>query len=308
MNKNSKILISGATGLIGTQLINSLIGRGYYNIFILTRAFKNNLNFTKSIQQIIWDPKSSKIDEKNLNDIDIVFNLVGENIADGLWTKSKKQRLLDSRVNSTQLIISSLAKQKHKPKKFISSSAIGIYGDCANADLNESSSLGEGFLSNLCHQWEKAALDHSISGMDSYCLRTGLVLSKNGGALQKMLTPFKLGLGGPLGSGQQYMSWIHMDDLINQFIFVMKTDSKHQIFNAVSPNPVTNLAFSKSLANTLHRPCLFTIPKFVLKTVLGDLSQILLDSQKVYPKHFEHEEFKFKFTHLADALNNILEN
>lgn len=304
-----KILITGATGLVGTALLEQLFLNQYDDVNVLTRnKAKAESKIPFPVSLYTWEPENNYIEEGALENVDIIIHLAGENIAEGRWSTDKKTKILKSRTLSTKLLLDEIKKLKTPPKKLISSSAIGIYGDRADESLNENSSLGEGFLAQICKDWEENVLNHDIKGMQVHCLRTGIVLSNQGGALKKMLLPFQLGIGGQIANGKQYMSWIHIDDLVGQIIFLIQKDGKHKIYNAVSPRPVTNYIFTKIFGRVISRPTMLPIPKFALKIIFGEMSQILTEGQMVLPKNFMDEGYEFKFRSLRNALNDILNN
>ncbi len=302
-----KILITGATGLVGTRLLEQLFLRGHDDIRILTR------NKTKALEQspfpieaFEWNPAKQTIDTDALKGVEAIIHLAGESVAEGRWTQAKKNKILNSRINSTSLLIETIKKLEKKPTKFISASAIGIYGDQGEKELDSESKLGKGFLADVCKKWEQLTHEHQIKEMKSLSIRVGIVLASNGGALAKMLPPFKAGVAGQLGNGKQYMSWIHIDDLVGQFIFLLENNTKYNIYNGVAPTPVTNYEFTKILGKELNRPTLFPIPAPALKIIFGEMSAILLASQKVIPNHFIEEGYQYKFSNLKNALADIL--
>ncbi len=302
-----KILITGATGLVGTKLLESLVSRGFDDIRVLTRD-------SVSAQKIIpfpvefftWNPDKNFIEVGALLNVDIIIHLAGDNIASGRWTESKKNKILNSRVKGSELLIKTIKEQDIKPAKIISSSAIGIYGDCGDKEVNDENKVGTDFLAQVCLHWEKSILNHNIPQLKAYCIRTGIVLSPDGGALQKMLPAFLAGIAGNLGNGKQYMSWIHIDDLVNQFIFLIENEGLVNIYNGTAPGPVTNNEFTKILGNILNRPTLLPIPAIVLKMIFGEMSDILLTGQNIVPHQFVQEGFQFKFNSLKLALEDIL--
>lgn len=302
-----KILITGATGLVGTKLLEELFLKGYSDVRVLTRNKKRaEENSLFPIEAYEWDPSKSYIDPKALDNVDIVFHLAGESVAKGRWTDKKKKEILESRTKSSRLLMDAIQHSSTTPKKIISASAIGIYGNRGDEDLNSDSKHGEGFLADVCKKWEEHILNHSIEGLKSHVLRVGIVLANNGGALKQMLPPFKAGVAGILGNGKQYMSWIHIKDLVSQFIFIMENDCKQQAYNGVSPSPVSNNVFTKTLGSVLRRPTIIPTPAFGLKIIFGEMSDILLASQKVHPSNLVSEGFSFDFKDLKDALEDIL--
>lgn len=298
-----KILLTGANGFIGSRLIKSLLQKGYKDIRVLTR---NKKNIKLPVEIFEWNPEQLQIEQGALKNIEVIIHLAGESISESRWTKEKKQKLINSRVNGTKLLLKEINKLEWKPKKFISSSAIGFYGNRGDELLNENSKQGKGFLSELCHLWEKLSLNHQIKEMNSCVVRSGIVLESHGGALAKMLPLFTFGLGGPLGNGKQFMSWIHLDDLVNIFIHLLESKSSQGIYNGTSPNPVSNKDFSKTLGKVLKCPSIFPAPAFAIKVILGEMSQIVLDGQRVVPERLQKEDFSFMFENLEDCLNQIL--
>jgi uncharacterized protein (TIGR01777 family) len=304
-----KVLISGATGLVGSKLLEVLILNGVDDLCVLSRNKNEALKkIPFPVEVFEWNPEENYIEDGALTNVDIVIHLAGENVGDGRWTSDRKKRILVSRINSTNLLISEIKKLSKTPSKFISASAVGIYGEDSNLIFTEDSSLGNDFLANVCKSWEDIVLHHDVEGMQACCLRTGVVLSSNGGALKKMLPAFLAGVAGKLGNGTQYMSWIHIDDLVNQYLYLINNTIKNNIYNACSPLPITNSEFTIALGSVINRPTLFPVPGFVLKTMFGEMSDILLKGQKVLPNNFLNDGFKFKFTNIKDALSDLLSN
>jgi uncharacterized protein (TIGR01777 family) len=302
-----KILVTGATGLVGSKLIEKLIENGHQDIRVLTTNKEKAISkINLPVEIMEWNPLNNYIENNSLNDIDIIFHLAGESVADGRWSIDRKERILNSRVMGTKILLNEIKKQNKKPAKFISSSAVGIYGNTQDIAISEESPLGEGFLADVCKSWESILKNHTIENMKAHCLRTGIVLSSQGGALAKMIPPFQMGVGGRLGSGKQYMSWIHVEDLVNSFIFMMENNCNDFAYNAVSPSPLTNIDFTKVLGKVLSRPTIFPVPTLILKTIFGEMSEILLEGQKVHPNRLLKEGFKFKYNDLNSALTNIL--
>lgn len=300
------ILITGASGFIGRELTIRLLKDHNCQLRVLTRnvsRFKKNDNF--ALDAFEWEPSKNYIQKGALDNIDVIINLAGENIASSRWSDKKKQSILNSRIDSIKCLLSHI-EPDHKVKKFISASAIGIYGDRADEKLDEVSSSGEGFLADVCKKWEEQLYNNNFNDINFTAIRTGLVLG-NGGALAKMLTPFKFALGGKLGDGQQYMSWIHIDDLVSTYTHCLFSDSPKKIYNAVSPNPVTNEDFTAALASTLKKPAFMKVPRLALETILGEMSQIVLASQRVVPQKLIDNGFIFRFETIEQALNNLLQ-
>jgi hypothetical protein len=298
--QNKKIIITGPTGLIGTHLANYLTGRGWDVI-----AFSRNIEHSKNILPLIfrhvdWNPQSDNNQwHSELIDATAIINLAGASIAGGPWTDEYKKVIISSRVNSTNSIVSAI-KTMSNPPMLVNASAIGYYGNRSNEVLDEDSDSGDGFLAEVTRQWEESAMNAEPYTTVAIA-RTGIVLSKNGGALGKLLTPFRLFIGGPLGSGKQYWSWIHIDDIVRMFEFVIENKISGPV-NFVSPNPVTMSEFAATLGKVIHRPSVFKVPGFALKHLLGESSEMVLDSQCVIPRKAQSNNYKFQFPELKSAL------
>ena len=276
-----KVLVTGATGFIGKELIKKLNANGH-EILVLTRNSDSaKFRIPVHCEIVTWDPEKYSLSPIVLKGVDAVINLAGEGIADGRWTPKRKRTLTQSRVLSARRLLDAISYMNSKPKVFLSASAIGFYGDQGDQLLNEESAKGNGFLSEVCQSWENETLRAKDLGIRTVALRIGMVLGHDGGALEKMLPPFQLGVGGKLGSGTQWMSWIHIHDLVEMMAFSIENPSADGIYNAVSPNTVRNREFTKTLGQILKRPTLFPVPKLILKIVLGELSELLLGSQRV---------------------------
>ena len=297
---SKKILISGSSGLVGTALITELNKRNY-EIYTLVRKEP------KSSSEFYWSPSKNEIDEKAIELADAIIHLAGENVAEGRWSEQKKERILNSRINGTKLIAKAISKASKPPTTWISASAIGIYGAQADGILDEKSKTGEGFLARVCKQWEAATLIAERSGTRVVHLRIGIVLSKKGGALKKMLLPFQLGLGGVVGSGDQYMSWISLKDLVSSIIFCLDTENISGAVNAVAPLAVSNRQFTKALGTALSRPTIFPIPAFALKLIFGEMAEeTILSSINCKPSVLMENLFTFEHKEISQALNAIL--
>lgn len=302
-----KILITGATGLVGLKLVETLFLKGHTDIRILSRNKENaKKKFQFPVELYEWNPSTNYIEPTALDNVNIVIHLAGENVAKGRWTHKKKKKILDSRTQGTNFLMESIQKAKTKPQKIIGASAIGIYGDRDDESLTEESLSGEGFLADVCKKWEDKIINFPIKEVQTHILRIGIILANNGGALEQMLPPFKSGAGGKIGNGKQFMSWVHIDDIIGQIIFLMDKDCSNKIYNGVSPLPVTNEFFTKTLGKVLKRPTLIPIPRFGLKILFGEMADMLLGSQKVLPKNLMTEGYIFLYEELEKALRNIL--
>src|SRR6267142_2195671 len=272
-----KILISGSHGLVGAALIKSLEPEGH-EIFRLVRHAPN------SRSEIEWSPDRYSIALARLEGFDAVVHLAGESIAEGRWTDEKKKRIRESRVKGTKLLGDALANLSNPPRTLVSASAIGYYGNRGNEVLTEGSAPGDGFLPEVCVEWEKATALATEKGIRVVNTRFGVILAVNGGALAKMLPPFRLGLGGKIGSGKQWMSWIAIDDVVNGIQFCLEHESLRGPVNFVAPNPVTNAQFTKTLGKVLARPTILPVPAFAVRLLFGEMADaLLLSSQRVEP-------------------------
>ena len=303
-----KVMIAGATGFIGKELIKKLNKKGH-EIAVLTRNSETaKFHIPVHCELIDWDPKIKSLSPGALKGVDAVINLAGEGIADGRWSPKRKRELMESRVLSTRRLVEAMTYMDEKPRVFLSASAIGFYGDRAEELLHETGSKGQGFLSDICQRWEDEALRANQLGIRTAAYRIGMVLGHDGGALDKILPPFKFGVGGNLGNGSQWMSWVHIKDLADMMVYAIENSNVKGIHNAVSPNPVTNGEFTKTLGKVLKRPTLFPVPKMVLKMALGELSELLLGSQKVSSKKINEAGFEFKYPELETALEEVCQH
>lgn len=295
-----KILITGSSGLVGTALI-SFLEKEQHEIYKLVRVRADLLP-----NEIAWDPERGVINLLALEGFDAVIHLAGENIM-GRWTTSKKKRIKESRVQGTQLLCQSLCNLKKTPHVLISASAIGYYGNCGDKILNEQSPKGTGFLAEVCEEWEEATRLAAEKGIRVVNLRFGMVLSSSGGALKQMLPVFKMGLGGKLGDGNQYISWIAIDDLVRVIDYAIHQIKLAGPVNAVTPYPVTNQEMTKILGHILHRPTFLTMPSFLVRLIFGDLGEeVLLSSERVKPEKLEKSDFQYHYPYLEEALRQVL--
>lgn len=298
---NKTIVITGATGFVGKKLCLELFLKGY-QLRILCRSIENaKQTIALPADFILWNG-SEDLSSQLFEGTHAIIHLAGEPIAGGRWTKKQKEKILISRTESTQKICEAVKKCKAPPQVMIGASAIGIYGNVKDQTLSESAPVGSGFLAEVCKKWE-----HSYQGFNGrlVMLRTGVVLG-HGGALSKMLLPFRLGAGGKLANGQQWMSWIHLDDLVNLYIFALENDSLTGAINAVSPNTIKNSEFTKKLSHALGMPAIIPVPAFILKLIFGEMSNVLLDSQRVSSEKALKYNFNFKYSDLDSALKAIL--
>lgn len=295
-----KILITGGTGLIGSAYIHRF--HEQHQFTVLTRRperAKRQLG-----EQVAVINRLATLE--NLNDFDAVINLAGEPIAEKRWSKAQKSRIEKSRWQTTDELVSLFAKSSKPPAVFISGSAVGYYGRQGNEPVTERDYIAHDEYSHqLCKTWEDKA--RAAEAMTRLCiLRTGIVLSPAGGALERMVPPFRFGLGGPIASGEQMMSWIHLEDMLQLIDFLLHNTDCQGIFNATAPHPVSNADFSQALATTLKRPCVFRVPGFVLKIVFGEMADLLLTGQAAFPKRLEEAGFEFRYRNIEAALQDVL--
>ena len=303
-----KILITGATGFVGKRLVRALINLGH-KVSVLTRDTESARKRLPLICTFYkWEPELYPPSSQSFDGVDAVIHLAGENIADGRWTSKRKNLIKNSRVLSTRNLVSTLASIKNPPKIFISSSAVGFYGKNKHVELYESLDSGKDFLAEVCKEWEKEAFKAKDRNIRTVALRIGIVLGYEGGAMKKILPPFWAGVGGKLGDGDQWMSWIHVKDLVEMITHCIENNSIQGVYNATSPEPVTNKEFTKCLAKMLRRPALIPVPKFALKIILGEMSDLLLGSLKVSSLKIIESGYKFKFPDLNSALSDICTN
>ncbi len=299
-----RILVIGATGLIGRALCHSLTAGGHTTIALSRSPREPSELAVAEVHQ--WDYSQGLIPAAALAGVEAVVNLAGEPIVARRWSDEQKRVIRDSRVAATRNIVESLRSLEEKPGVFVSGSAVGFYGDRGDEELEETSSPGRGFMSEICQEWEREAARAIELGVRVVQVRTGVVLSTEGGALQKMLAPFKLGIGGPLGSGRQWFSWIHIDDIVGVFNHAILSASLAGPANGTAPQPVTNAEFTRELGRVLHRPAFLPVPRVGLRILMGEMSEILFVSQRVVPKATLASGYKFQFPSLAPALDDLL--
>ncbi|MGB7760505.1 MAG: TIGR01777 family oxidoreductase [Bryobacteraceae bacterium] len=296
-----KIAITGASGFIGRRLMKLLAAHGH-RLHVLSRHAGTNL--PAGVELSVWDPLSGPAPEAALRDADAVLHLAGEPVAQR-WTAAAKQRIHDSRVTGTRHLVAALANCSPRPAVLVCASAIGYYGSRGDELLTEDSSPGAGFLADLCVAWEREAGGAEALGMRVTRVRIGLVLDMRGGALKPMLAPFRAALGGPLGGGRQWMSWVHSSDLAEMLRFALERPAP-PVLNGVAPGAVTNADFTRALAAALHRPAFLPMPKLALRMLFGEMAELLLASQRVAPVAAEAAGFEFQYRQLTDALADIL--
>jgi uncharacterized protein (TIGR01777 family) len=294
-----RVLVTGASGLIGSALMQALRSDGHDAVALVRRPASGN-------REAQWNP--SAVEAAPFEGADAVVHLAGESIASGRWTADRKKKILDSRVDGTRNLAQSMVAAARRPRILISASAIGFYGDRADEVLTESAVSGGNFLAAVARTWESATDPAMRAGVRVVTPRIGVVLAKQGGALPKMALPFKLGIGGRVGSGRQWMSWITLDDLIRLLLYALGNDSLRGPVNAVAPQAVTNAEFSRTLAHVLHRPAIFPAPAFAMRLAMGEMAdELLLASQRVAPKAAMDSGFRFQYPQLETALRHVLQ-
>jgi uncharacterized protein len=298
-----KIVLAGATGFLGRPLTQALAADGH-QLVRLTR----NPRGGSDAREVAWQPDGTAGPwAAEIDGAEVVVNLAGESIAEGRWTDERKRALRESRLHSTASLVAAIERASRRPLLVLSSSAVGYYGPRGDEPIDETTPPGDDFLARLSLAWEHAAQAARGGGTRVVLLRTGIVLEKDGGALAAMLTPFKLGVGGPLGSGRQYWPWIHRDDWVALVRFLIARSDADGPFNATAPEPVTNEVFSKTLADVLGRPCVFRAPAFALRLAMGEMADaLLLKGQRVVPARATDLGFEFRYRRLEPALRDIL--
>ncbi|MFH7030754.1 MAG: TIGR01777 family oxidoreductase [Heteroscytonema crispum UTEX LB 1556] len=304
-----KIAITGATGFVGSRLVQQLHGEGN-RVLVLTRntAFAQKVFPSKAfgnLEIVAYTPTVSGSWQDTLATCDAVVNLAGEPIGEGRWTSERKQEILNSRQLSTQKIVEAIAQANPKPSVLVNASAIGYYGTSETATFDETSSSGNDFLAQVCQAWEAEAQKVKDAGVRLVILRFGIVLG-TGGALGKMITPFKLFAGGPIGSGRQWFSWIHLDDLVNLILQALSKPEISGVYNATAPNPVRMAELSQTMGQVMNRPSWLPVPSFAIEALLGDGAMVVLEGQKVLPKRTVEEGFEYQYANLQPALKDIL--
>jgi uncharacterized protein len=303
-NNHKSILITGGSGLVGTRLTEILLEKGY-KVSHLSR--KEDL--TAKVKKYFWDPKAQKMDREVIKKVDFIINLAGAGVADERWTDERKKEILDSRIESAEMLFNSLKNINNQVKAIISASAIGYYGFGQIGDsFDEKSKPGSDFLATVTQKWENAIEKIGGLGIRIVKLRIGVVLTDKGGALPQMVTPIKFFAGSPLGSGNQMVSWIDLDDLCNMFIYAIENETMKGVFNAVAPNPVTNEQLTKAIGKILNRPIWpIKVPEFMLKVIVGEMETVVTGSCDVKNKRIKEEtDFKYQFVNVEESLRHNL--
>ena len=301
-----RVLVTGATGFVGKVLVKQLL-KANHEVVVLTRNIaKAAITLGSQCRYYQWDNTTNDLPPKEaFAGVDGVINLMGETISKR-WDEAHKKRIYHSRIDSTRRMVEAMASLEVKPKAFVSTSAIGIYGDRGTEDVTENSTLGNDFLAKVCKDWENEANKAKNLGLRVAIIRVGVVLGDGGGALAKMLPIFRLGAGGPVGSGKQYMSWIHVSDLADMYIDALTDSAVSGVLNGTAPYPATNAEFSKQLGKALHRPAFAPAPAFAMQLMFGEMSTILLEGQKVLPERFKEKGFRYNYPTLEIAIKESL--
>lgn len=297
-----KVLVTGATGFVGKRVVKQLIAAGD-EVVVLTRNIpKAALSLGSKCKFVHWPDTNELPPVDAFAGVDGVINLMGEGIAEKKWDEEQKKKIYDSRIIGTRNVVAAIKSLAKRPKVFVSASAIGIYGNRENEEITESSSTASDFLATVCKDWEFEAKKAEDINTRVVIIRTGVVLGRGGGALAKMLPIFKLGAGGKVGTGRQYMSWIHVDDIAGMYVEAVKNPEVKGIYNGTAPYPATNMEFTKALGKTLRRPTFAPAPAFAIKFAFGEMSQVLLEGQRVLPTHFKEHKFRYRYPTLEMAL------
>lgn len=302
-----RIIMTGATGLIGTRVLHALHKRGD-SITILTRnPERARETLPDEVKILGWLTETADNWQPAVDGTDAIIHLAGESIAEERWTEEYKQRIHSSRVGTARALIDAIARAQHKPATFISASAVGYYGDAGDSELTEDSPIGTDFLAELCLAWEQEAYLAAEHGARVVTPRLGLVLAHNGGVLEKLKTPFKMFAGGPVGNGEQWFPWIHIDDVVGIILHALDNDSVTGALNAVAPGVVRNREFAFALGEALRRPARFSVPAFVIKLAMGELGETLLGGQKALPMRTLESQYQFRYAEIKDALADLVE-
>lgn len=301
---SSRIVIPGGTGLIGRALAAALVARGE-DVVVLSRRPVADLRLPPGVRGVLWDGRTSAGWLEEADGAAAIVNLAGESIAGGRWTADRKRRIVESRVDATGAVIEAIERAKRRPRALLQASAVGFYGDRGGEALDESSGPGAGFLAETTAAWERASEAAESLGARRVLLRTGLVLALDGGALAAMVRPFRFGLGARLGSGAQWMPWIHVDDEVAAIEFLLREESARGAFNLCAPAPVTNTEFTRLLARTLRRPAFAAAPAVALRALLGEMAVLVLGGQRLMPRRLLEAGYRFRFPKLDAALADL---
>jgi uncharacterized protein (TIGR01777 family) len=298
-----KIVVTGATGFIGRRLIDEFVRDGD-QIVALTRGAGANL--PAGVRPISWDGRTAGSWDREIDGADAVVNLAGEPFGGRRWNAAQKEVIISSRVDATRAIVDAIARAQRKPSVLVNASAVGIYGEHPEGVITEDSARGTGFVAETCGRWEDEASRATTVGVRLATMRLGIVLGEGGGALQRMLLPYRLFIGGPLGPGTQWFPWIHLDDVVGAIRHVIATIGLQGPVNVSAPNPVTMNQFARELGEVLHRPALFRVPAFALRIAVGEMAIAVLSGQQMIPRKLLTFGYKFRYSNVNEALGNIL--
>jgi len=300
-----KIFITGGSGLIGAALTDALLRRGDQPLVLSRDARRATERLGPDVLVVEGDPTEYGDWAARVDSCDAVVNLAGEPVFGKRWNERQKERLRASRVQATTNVVRAIGEAPQRPSVLVSASAVGYYGDVPEGELTEDARAGDDFLARTCEEWENAARQVLHHGTRLSIIRIGVVLARDGGALKQMIVPFKLGLGGPVGRGRQWVSWIHLDDLVGVLLAALDNPRLDGEINATAPRPVRNKEFSKCLARSLRRPALFPVPPFMLRLMFGEVAFVITTGQKVLPRRLEQENFRFQFADCQAAMNDL---
>jgi hypothetical protein len=300
-----RVIITGGSGLIGRHLSANLIEDGH-EVVVLSRSPRKAVNLPKDVVIQGWDARTAENWGDLVNSDTAIVNLAGAGLSDQRWSDDRKEVILNSRIRSGEAVVAAVEAASEKPKVVIQASAVGYYGDTGDKVLTEESEPGDDYLADVCQQWEASTAPVEEMGVRRAIIRTGIVLSKKGGALPRMLTPFRLFVGGPLGSGQQYFPWIHIEDEVRAIQFLIENEKTSGAHNMAAPQELTNAQFSRVLGMVMNRPAVLNVPPFALQAVFGDMSTVLLGGQRIVPQRLLDAGFEFKYTEAEAALRDIL--
>lgn len=305
-----RVLITGGTGLIGSELTNNLCADGH-DVIILSRSGTSDTFLPSRAQLVKWDGRTAEGWGRLVNEVDAIVNLAGESISganpvSGRWTAARKRRIVDSRVQAGQAIVQALKGATKRPEVLVQASAVGYYGPHGDEPVTEDTAPGNDFLADVCKQWEASVAGVEALGVRLAVVRTGVVLSSGGGALPFMALPFRYFVGGPLGSGKQYVPWIHEEDQINAIRFLLEHQSMRGAYNVCAPKPVTNADFSKAIGRALRRPSYMPAPEFAIRLVLGEFATLIVDGQRQIPRRLQQSGFRFQYEDVDTALKDLL--
>lgn len=301
-----RVIIAGGTGLIGRALAADLVQDGHHVIVLSRTPERYTGRLPAGVQVERWDARSAEGWAHLADGADAIVNLAGENIAAGRWTPERKRRIRESRLNAGRAVVEAVQAASNRPRVVVQASAVGYYGPCGDEEVTENHPPGSDFLARVCVEWEASTAPVEELGVRRPILRTGIVLSTEGGALPRMLPPFKLGLGGRLGSGRQWFPWIHIRDEVRAIRFLVEREDASGPYNLTAPNPVTNAELTRALGRVLGRPALLPVPALALKVLFGEMATVLLDGQRAVPRRLLEAGFSFEFTDVEAALRDLL--